>query len=163
MAEEPSPQPIGGRAEVIAAWRALLAALPDAAPQRLWLVDADFTDWPLDEPALLQALTLWVRMPGRRMVWIGDDFEAVQRQHPRLTAWRRDYAHAIEAWRPIDGERVDWPSWLLADRGAVIVDDRARWRGRSVTAQDRLRELRDAIDALLQRCEPAWPATVLGL
>jgi hypothetical protein len=158
-----SPQDIDGRAQAIAAWRDLIAALPDSAPLRLWLVDVDFADWPLEDPALLQAMTQWIRLPGRRMVWIGADFESLQRRCPRLAAWRRDYAHGIEAYRPAEGERVDWPSWLLAERTAVVLEDRSHWRGRRVTLAAPLREMREAADALLQRCEPAWPATVLGL
>ena len=108
-------------------------------------------------------MAFWVRLPGRCMVWIGADFEAVERRHPRLAAWRRDFAHGVQAWRPAAGERVDWPSWLLAERTAVALDDRQLWRGRTVTVPSELRELREAVDALLQRCEPAWPGTVLGL
>ena len=33
----------------------------------LW-IDPDFADWPLDDPALLDALTPWVHRPQRRLV-----------------------------------------------------------------------------------------------
>ncbi len=154
---------IDGREQARGAWRELLVALPESAPHGLWLVDVDFADWPLDEPEVLQAITRWVRLPGRRMVWIGADFEAVERSYPRLAAWRRDFAHGVDAFRPVEGERVDWPSWLMAERQAVVLADRERWRGRKVSALSELRALREAVDALLQRCEPAWPGTVLGL
>ena len=158
-----SPNDIAGRAQALGAWRELIVGLPDAAPRRLRLVDADFSDWPFDEPAVLQALTQWIRQPGRRMTWIAEDFEAVERRHPRLAAWRRDYAHGVEAFRPGEGERVAWPCWLIADRTAVVLDDRAHWRGRTVTEPAHLREMCESADALLQRCEPAWPGRVLGL
>lgn len=154
---------IDGRAAARGAWRELLLALPEAAPRELLLVDADFADWPFDEPAVIEALTRWVRLAGRRMVWIGDDFEAVDQRFARLAAWRRDFAHAVEAFAPVDGERIDWPCWLLAERCAVVLVDRGRWRGRNVTALAELRAMREACDAFLQRCEPAWPGTVLGL
>ena len=158
-----APAEIDGRTRAMQAWRDLLVALPETAPRQLRLVDADFVDWPFGDAAVLQALTQWIRLPGRRMTWIAADFEAVERRFPRLAAWRRDFAHGVEAFRPAEGERVEWPSWLLADRDAVVLDDPPRRRGRIVTEPARLRELHDATDALLQRCEPAWPATVLGL
>lgn len=154
---------IDGRAQARGAWRELLVALPGSAPYGLWLVDADFGDWPFDEPAVLDAITRWVRLPGRRMVWIGADFEAVEQRFARLAAWRRHFAHAVDGYRPVEGERVDWPSWLLAEHCAVALFDRERWRGRTVTQVAELRAMREAVDALLQRCEPAWPGTVLGL
>ncbi len=154
---------IDGRAQARGAWRDLLLALPEAAPRGLWVVDIDFAGWPLDEPAVMDALTRWIRLPGRRMVWIGADFDAVESRFARLVAWRRSFAHAVDAFRPVDGEPVDWPCWLLAERSAVTLFDRERWRGRTVTAQAELRAMREAADALLQRCGPAWPATVLGL
>jgi len=154
---------IDGRTAAAQARRDLILALPDTAPRQLWLVDPDFADWPLDETAVLEALARWVRLPARRATWIAADFEKVERSHPRLAAWRRDYAHAVEAYRPGEGEPVDWPSWLMTDRAAVVIDDPARWRGRSVAEPAALRDMREAVDALLQRCEPAWPGRVLGL
>lgn len=152
-----------GRAAAIEAWRALLRDLPAASPRQLWLVDADFDAWPLDEPEVMRALTEWVRQPGRRMTWLGAGFAALEKAQPRLATWRRTYAHAVEAFVSSGGEVVDWPCWLLAERRAVEIDDRPHWRGRVVTEPMRLRAMRESIDALLQRCEPGWPGTTLGL
>lgn len=152
-----------GRTQAFAALRALLQSLPDAAPRRLWLVDFDYAEWPLDEGATLRALTQWVCLPGRRATWIAADFEPLERRCPRLAAWRRDYAHAIDAWRPGEGECVAWPAWLMSERGAVVFDERSRWRGRLIAEPAALREMREVADALLQRCEPAWAGRVLGL
>ena len=162
MEVEPRPE-VDGRQATLAAWRAMLLALPDSALHQLWLVDSDFSDWPVGEADVVAALTRWARLPLRRMVWIGQDFEALARRQPRTAAWRRDFAHVVQAYCPADGERVDWPCWLMSECGAVVLDDRAHWRGRSVLSASDLRLMRDTADALLQRCEPAWPANVLGL
>jgi hypothetical protein len=157
------PSEIDGRSSAITAWRTLLLALGDLQPRRVWLVDPDFAAWPFGDAAVIDAMSAWIRSGGRRMTWIGADFAAVERSHPRLVPWRRQYAHAIDAYRPVEGEQVDWPSWLILERTALVLDDRERWRGRTLTEPQRLRELCEAADALLQRCEPAWPGTTLGL
>lgn len=157
------PAEIDGRTAASAAWRKLLLALPELQPRRVWLVDPDFDAWPLSDVDVIDAMSAWMRTGGRRMTWIGADFEAVERRHPRLARWRRLYAHAIDAYRPAEGEQVDWPCWLIVERTALVLDDRERWRGRTVSEPARLREMGEAADALLQRCEPAWPGTTLGL
>ena len=160
---EPARPEIDGRLAVLQAWSAWLTSLPETAPHRLWLVDGDFSDWPFDTTEVLSALTRWARLPARRMLWIGQDFEALAQRQPRLAAWRRDFAHVVEAYGPAPQERLDWPCWLMSERHAIVLADRAHWRGHNLHTAAELRALREGVDGLLQRCEPAWPAHVLGL
>jgi hypothetical protein len=154
---------LDGRDACISALRDRLLALPGDAPRVVWCVDPNFADWPFDETPVLQALLRWAQAPGRQMRFVAADYDALMRRHPRLTAWRRDWSHCIQAWRPTDDERVELPSWLLAGGRAVEWLDREHWRGRWVRSPAELRQLDEACDALAQRCEPAWPGTVLGL
>jgi hypothetical protein len=135
-----------------------------AGARRIVWVDADFADWPLDDPALLEALTAWLRLPARRLVLLARDYAGVPRQHPRFVAWRRTWSHAIEAWTPADGAAGDLPV-LVLDDGAVSVHviDPQRWRGRAQVDPRATRLWRDEVDALLQRCETAFPVNTLGL
>ncbi len=160
-AAEPARPELDGQRAVLQAWSAWLNALPETAPHRVWLVDSSFSDWPFE--AALPALTRWARLPARRMLWIGQDYAALALSQPRLAAWRRDFAHVVQAHAPGPDERLDWPSWLMSERDAIALDDRAHWRGQRRTAAAQLRAMREGIDTLLQRCEPAWPAHVLGL
>ena len=160
---EPARPEIDGRLAVLQAWSAWLTSLPETAPHRLWLVDSDFSGWPFDTTEVLSALTRWARLPARRMLWIGQDFEALAQRQPRLAAWRRDFAHVVEAYGPAPQERLDWPCWLMSERHAIVLADRDHWRGHNLHTAAELRELREGVDGLLQRCEPAWPAHVLGL
>ena len=160
---EPARPEIDGRRAVLHAWSAWLTALPETAPHRLWLVDSDFSDWPLGTTEVLSALIRWARLPARRMLWIGQDFEALARRQPRLAMWRRDFAHVVEAYGPAPDGRLDLPSWLMSERHAIVLDDRAHWQGHQTTAAAELQAMREGVDGLLQRCEPAWPANVLGL
>ena len=162
-ATEPARPEIDGRRAVLHAWSAWLTALPEAAPHRLWLVDSDFSDWPFASTEVLSAMTRWARLPARRMLWIGQDFEALAQRQPRLALWRRDFAHVVEAYGPAPDGRLDLPSWLMSERHAIVLDDRAHWRGHQTTTAAELQAMREGVDGLLQRGEPAWPANVLGL
>ncbi len=154
---------IDGRNELMAAWRDLLLEGAARGARELVCVDADFDGWPLDDPALIDALGRWARPAGRVFRMIAIDFAPVARWHPRFAAWRRDWGHRFEAWRPSEGDRVELPSLLLAGARAVEVLDRERWRARHVRAPADLRALLEQCEAIAQRCEPAWPSTTLGL
>jgi len=154
-----------GREAWVKALREALCGLPalDPQPRDLLLWSRDFTEWPLDEAVVLQALTDWLRGAGHRMRFIGHDFEATSRRHPRLARWHRDWSHRIDAWRPttpLEGE----PTGLLlcGDRLWQLLDN-VHWRTRTVSDAPMLRAWREQSDACLQRCEAAWPATTLGL
>ena len=134
-----------------------------AAPATLLLIDRNFAAWPLDEPQLLQGLADWLRLPGRRLCIVALDFDALARSHPRFARWRRDWAHRIEALCPADGALP--PGLRLLAAGPVLLQwlDAPDWRLRCVTNVVHVQSLRDQCADFLQRCEPAWPATTLGL
>lgn len=139
------------------------AALARHARTLLW-VDPDFTDWPLEDPQLLAALTTWLRRPLRRLVLLAGGYDALARAHPRFAGWRADWAHAIDARVPTDLPPSELPT-LLLDDGPVLLElwDRERWRGRAAQDAAAARAARDRIDAALQRSAPAWPVRPLGL
>jgi hypothetical protein len=155
--------PLDGRAAVVSAWREALVRLPDTPTREVWLIDADFNDWPLDDAAVLQALTQWARPAGRCLRMIALSFDAMTLRLPRFATWRRDWTHRFDAWRPSGGEVTELPSLLLAGNYGIETLDRSQWRARSVSDAAALRTLTERADAILQRCEPDWPATMLGL
>lgn len=127
-------------------------------------VDATFEHWPLNEPPLLQALTAWLRRPQRRLVLLAASYAEVPQRQPRFTAWRRDWAHAIQALQAPQEMAADLPTLLLDDRSvAVHLIDPLHWRGRA-SLDVRARVLwQERIDVVLQRSEPAFAVTTLGL
>jgi hypothetical protein len=136
----------------------------DASPTRdLTLIDADFSPWPLNEPEVVSALTRWIRLPGRRLRLVGGRFDVVERDQSRFAMWRKPFAHAIECMTPTDLNPGDMPSLLLLDNGCLELLDRERWQARWSTERRTLVLQRERLDALMQRCEAAWPVTVLGL
>lgn len=156
--------PIGSRDDFQRAVRALLAAAQEAGVRQLWWVSPDFADWPLDEPATIDALTHWARGPGAHITWLAHDFERVRRTMPRLTRWRQTFSHMLSCRSPQELAGPDMPTLLVADHRLVLrLIDRERVRGwvshEGVEVQRALEE----IDVISQRSSDAFPAVTLGL
>jgi hypothetical protein len=159
------PPPITSRAEFAAALRwALDRALADGA-RTLLAADPDFDElWPWDDEPLRQALAGWLRLPQRRLVLLAAHYDAFPRRHPRFTAWRRDWAHAIDA-RIVPEELADRVPTLWHDdqRTSVHLREREPCSGRA-SIERRTRLLwQERSDALLQRSSPGFAVTTLGL
>lgn len=164
MATDPgSTAPIRSRAAFRDAVRTLLCALPEVKPREVLVVDADFSPWPLGDVEVVDALTRWVRLPGRRLRLLGGRYDVVERDQPRFAMWRKSFAHALDCLTPSEIEPDDIPSLLLFDSVGVELIDREHWRGRVSDERRWLVEQRERTDALLQRSETAWPVTMLGL
>jgi len=164
----PTPPPvpqIASRADFAAAlhW-AMEQALADGA-RTLIAADPGFDEfWPWEDAALRQVLAGWLRLPQRRLVLLAANYDAVPRLHPRFTAWRRDWVHAIDA-RVVPAELADRvPTlWLDDQRSSVHLRGREPCSGRA-SLERRTRLLwQERSDALLQRSAPGFAVTTLGL
>src|SRR5437762_3131748 len=94
------------RGEFIEALRgALLQALHDNVRELYWS-DVDFVDWPLNEPALIDALTRWAR-PHHRLLLLAQHYDEIQRRHPRFVQWRRTWSHVVDARSPTELQAAD--------------------------------------------------------
>lgn len=154
---------IGSRAEFTAAARDQLLHV-DAAPVRnITVVDVDFSPWPLDDADVVIALTRWIRLPGRRLRLVGSRFDLIERDQSRFAHWRKPFAYAIECVTPTDVDPADMPCVMVTDAGCLELLDRERWQARWSSERRTMVLQHERLDALVQRCEPAWPVTVLGL
>jgi hypothetical protein len=160
----PAAPAIDSAAGFDAALRWAIDAAVSRRARRLLFVDPDFSAWPLDDAALHGMLVDWLRQPGRRLVLVAMQFGEMPRRHPRFEAWRRDWAHVVEGWAPAPDSGVELPT-LVVDDGPVVVrlQGTRPWRGRAAIDAREARACRDEVDALLQRCEAAWPVRPLGL
>jgi len=149
--------------DFVALARESLSSLHTSSGRGVTLVDADFSPWPLDDPAVVGAPGSWIQLPGRRLCLVGARFDVVERRQPRFAAWRKPFAHAVECLTPADVGPSDMPSLLLLDDGYLELLDRERWQARQSSERRSWVLQRERIDALLTRCEPAWPVTTLGL
>jgi hypothetical protein len=156
-------QSIASHGEFLDAARTLLSQADASGTREITLVDTDFSPWPLDDAAVIDALTRWIRLPGRRLRLMGNRFDVIERDQPRFAAWRKPFAHAIECLSPTDIDPGDMPSVLLLDAASLELFDRERWQARTTSERRTLVLQRERLDALMQRCEAAWPVTMLGL
>ena len=131
--------------------------------RRITLVHESFEGWPLEDAQLQQALTAFVRLPGRQVAFLGRGLERLGARSPRFAAWRRVWGHGLNIRTPEDPD-VPLPGLALADRHfAVVLDDAQGWTGRT-WADSREVVLRALdIDARMQRSVPAFPGSILGL
>ena len=156
-------QSISSHGEFLDAARTLLLQVDTSGTREITLIDTDFAPWPLDDSAVIDALTRWIRLPGRRLRLVGNRFDVIERDQAGFAAWRKPFAHAIECLTPTDIDPGDMPSMLLLDSASLELLDRERWQARTTSERRTLVLQRERLDALMQRCEAAWPVTVLGL
>lgn len=163
MDETPLPT-IDSRESFAQAVRWTLAQSMARPARRIVCVDADFADWPLDDPQLLQQLVDWFKRPRRSLVLVAASFDAMPRRHARFVAWRADWSHAVQAWSPAEGESVELPSAIVDDGGlALELIDTVHWRGHVSDDPRASQALRERVDAVLQRSVEAFPVNRLGL
>ena len=154
---------ITSRTEFHASLRSAFAEAAAVGCRELWLCDNDFADWPLDERAVVESLSLWAGS-HRRLTLIAQTFDEVARRHARWNEWRRQWSHIVHCRSNAELESGEMPSVLLAS-GLLSVSlvDPVHHRGRfSHDAADGVR-CREMIDAVLQRSEEAYPVTTTGL
>jgi hypothetical protein len=161
MTELNRPTRIEGRGDWLAALR---AALVHAAAQEreVVFVDAHFEGWPLDDPQVLEHLLAFGKQPLRRVLMVAARFDAVSVRYPLFTRWRRDFGHVIDC-RQTDVEASQVPSLLLAGQRSVHLSVPSVWRGHWLHDEKERGDWREVVDALLQRSEPGFASTTLGL
>src|SRR5688500_1649571 len=156
-------QSIASHGEFLDAARTLLSQVDASGTREITLVDTDFSPSPLVDAAVIDALTRWIRLPARRLRLVGHRFDVIERDQARFAAWRKPFVHAIECLSPTDVDPGDMPSVLLLDGASLELLDRERWQARRSGERRTLVLQRERLDALMQRCEAAWPVTMLGL
>ncbi|MDL2338495.1 MAG: hypothetical protein QFE16_11700 [Pseudomonadota bacterium] len=151
------------RSEFQLAVRQAFADIASAGPREIWMCDEDFSDWPLNDPQVIEQLSRWA-MGHRTCTVLALNYETIQRNHPRWVQWRRERSHVVRCLIPDETDGARLPCVLLAPGTLTLrLVDRVRCRG-SVSAElaDAVRE-REHLDALLQRSVDAFPASMLGL
>lgn len=154
---------IDSRASFVAAlsW-GFETAIADGA-RRIVASDRAFTDWPLDDAALLQALAGWLRLPQRRLVLLAAS-DGWPGRHVRFNRWRADWSHAIEGWLAPPELAADLPTVLVGDkRVSVHLIAAIHWRGRASLEPRRARQWCEDIDVVLQRSQRGCAVNTLGL
>jgi len=131
--------------------------------RQITCIDHHFAEWPLGDDVVTAALSSWLRQGGRQLRIVGVDFDATARAHPRFVRWRRDWSHAIEVHQPGDLLHKPPIRGLLIGGAFLQWLDAPDWRLRVLTEAVHVRAIAEQIADFLQRCEPAWPSTTIGL
>jgi hypothetical protein len=154
---------IASRNDFLGAVRGAIAQAAACDASEICLVDPQFNDWPLNERAVVDALTQWISS-RKKLTLLAHDFDELARRAPRFAEWRRQWSHVVHC-RSVDDVEADQVPTILyvTDRVSMRLLDRVRYRGTlSERPADHV-ESRESIDALLQRSSEAFPPTTLGL
>jgi len=146
--------------------QAVRDALGEAARvgcRELILCDADYADWPLSDPTVIDALQAWA-MSHRRLTVLAAQYEPLARQHVRWVNWRRQWSHIVETRAVEHVPGVEIPSLLLAP-GLLAVRrlDLASHRGVVDRRPSDLTPVAEQLQELMDKAVPAFPVTTLGL
>ena len=141
--------------------QALALAAQQGWPQ-LVLSDADFSDWPLGERAVIASLQAW-GFRGREIRFLARDFGPLRLAHPRLVAWRSTWAHRVQAHAVAGAAGSDLPSAIWSPQWTLERLDPARSTLVASTDPRRRIDLRERLDACWHRGAPAFAASTLGL
>jgi hypothetical protein len=140
---------------------ALAAAAREGWPE-LVLADPDFSDWPLGERAVAEALHDWAAS-GRRCTLLARRWDDVPRRHARFVAWRQRWSHIIEARACRSADRLELPSAIWSPAWVLQRLDLDHSVGHCGAEPARRVALRESIDDWLGKSSPGFAATALGL
>ena len=154
---------IDSRSGFHAAVREAFAALSVSACSEVVICDTDFADWPLGEISVIDSLSNWAR-PSRKLTVYAQNFDEVQRRHPRWVTWRRQFAHAVQCRVVEPLEQGHMPCLFTARGGLTIrMFDSVRFRGTLCASAADAVLAQEMIDAISQRSGEGFAVTTLGL
>jgi hypothetical protein len=140
---------------------ALAHAEQEGWSEMLWS-DASFADWPLYEKAVIEALDAWARK-GRKLTLLAQNFDAMQRIHPRFVSWRIRWDHVLECRVCKGVEASEFPSALWTPSWALRRLDGVRCTG-VASVEPRMRLLlREELEECKRQSSPGFAASTLGL
>jgi len=151
-----------GRSEFTGLVRqALAAAAAQGWHEMIWC-DPDFSDWPLGERAVAQALNDWAKS-GRKLTMLAENYDAIPRQHARFATWRRTWSHVVECRKSGAASSGRLPSVLWRPGWVMERLDRQRCTGVAGADLARCIALKECLNKHLSASSAGFPATVLGL
>lgn len=151
-----------GPVEFAALVRHSLAAAAAEGWREIILSDANFSDWPLGERAVVQALNDWARS-GRKLTMLAANYDEVIRRHARFASWRRVWAHVVVCRRNGALSPDNFPSAMWGPVWVFQRLDLVRSTGVSGFEVSRRAALKERLDECLRRSSPGFPPTTLGL
>lgn len=174
MASDPNPIDAGDEGRLLPSGRfagrvdferliqnALYRAGADGWPEII-LSDVDFSDWPLNQTAVIESLSAWA-VAGRRLTLLATRYEEVHRHHPRFVAWRRTWGHLIDGHVCDDPARGEVPSAIWSPSWFMRRTDRVHQSGYCGNDPAMKASLREDLSERLRSSSVGFSASVLGL
>ena len=151
-----------GRSEFTELIRQAFAAAAAQGWRELVLCDPDFSDWPLGERVLAQALNDWSRT-GRKLTMLAKNYDKVLRKHARFVTWRRSWSRIVECRSSASMAADSMPSAFWSADWVFERIDIPRCSGWAGSEATRRVALRERLNERLLNSSPAFAATTLGL
>lgn len=163
MNDLPTSRIITSRSEFHEALKEAFVLVADKGCREVFIADPTFSDWPLGDRSVLENLSRWA-YTHRKLTVLAESFDEFPRRHPRWVEWRRQWAHVVDC-RAVDEADVGQMHGLFLAPGLLTlrVLDAEHYRASLSFDPTDATRIRDALDALLQRSEEAFPVTTLGL
>lgn len=131
---------------------------------QLWLCDPDFTEWPLGEVFMVDALSRWINS-RRRLTLVAASYDHLAARCPRWVAWRRQWSHVVQCLKVIEEQSALVPALVYGPPSLALRmhDLDRRPRGRLYRSTADIKACGELVDAISQRAEEGFPVTTLGL
>jgi hypothetical protein len=164
FAEESLPAGrFAGREDFRQLVRGALACAATQGWSELVFSDPDFSDWPLGERVVIDALNRWARS-GRKLTLLARSYDEMVRRHPRFVQWRVTWDHILVCRRSPAADAADIPSVLWSPSWVLHRMDVERCVGVVGAESERRVLMRERLDEwFLRKSSPGFPATTLGL
>jgi len=131
--------------------------------RELTFCDPHFGFWPLSQDRVLSSLTAFLKVPGRRLTLLAQDYEHLRRRHPKFVRWRQVWGHVVSPLN-VQSPTTDLPCLLLADRRhALLLPQADAWSGDWITERERVLALQEKVVLWKQQAQPDLAINVTGL
>lgn len=136
----------------------------------LTLIDPDFGDWPLSQPAVLQAWRDWTRgHPGAQARVLAQDWSKLTRWHGAWARWHAPWSHRVRTLQLAAEDAPQWPGTLMVASGVGGLRvqggglDQPGVKTVWTTAPAECRTWLRMVDVILQRSTTVVPHGTFGL
>lgn len=140
-----------------------IEAARDEGVRELTFCDPHFGFWPLSQDRVLTSLTAFLKVPGRRLTLLAQDYEHLRRRHPKFVRWRQVWGHVVTPLC-LQNPTTDLPCLLMADRRhALLLPQADAWSGGWVTERERVLGLQEKVVLWKQQAQFDLAISVTGL
>lgn len=161
----PQFQTFSGQAEFVSLVRSCVVSACEQGTVNLVFCDTDFSNWPLDDEAIIAALQSWANSTSnqRMLVMVAATYGFVEQNHGAWVRWRKIWDHRVQCWQLNAQADPNLPGVFWSRQSMVVVHDRERCTGMMSREGQRIIREKGRLDEFIRQSDPAFPASTLGL